>query len=754
MRVIYDGAAVWIGIECTQQRSPIVRRLTRRDREVDADRVEVDLDSRATGRDAFHFQVNAAGVLVDALRYNDTEINQDWDENWEAQVADTATGWSAEIRIPFRVLRYDRGSGKPWGLQVRRFISARQEVDELAPIPRGEAGETSRYGSLAPFDVLPEADSFELRPYALASIARLSDRTYSPRATVGGDLKWHLTPTLTADVSVNPDFAQVEADQQVLNLSTFETYYAEKRQFFLEGAELFAAPIQVLYTRRIGQVPDVPALPDGEVARAMPDPARLLGAAKLTGTAGADTQLGALAAVTGADHVTTDDALGSHDRVAEPLTSYGALRVRHGLGERGYVGAFSTAVSRFERDDYPAIGAELVCPDGRAVIAGARCMHDALVGGLDGRWRSASGAYVAEADIAASMIHGGPARTQRDGIVIASGDSSPQARVRAAKEDNGLVFDLTAEAYGRRFDINDAGYLRRANVIHTEANAGWKDTTPGSIVRESETQLEVFYRRNWRGERLSGGYQLNTHLTFANYWSMFTELHWRPEHFDDREVGDGTSLQRSGQLGWELAIATDPRKSVTASWSQSLYFLAHGPSYSGEGDLTVHALPQLDVELLPTMLVARGEDRYVQTDPVGDHVFGRQYALAAGLTLRTTYTFTPRATLQLCGQLFGESVAYRDFATAPAAEREVLIDRLTPSAAPTESTSTSRAILNASVVFRWEWRLGSTLYAVYSRSQGADRAVGSLEGAPIPWSSGLGAATTQIFLIKLSYGWP
>jgi hypothetical protein len=173
VRVIYDGAAVWIGIECTQQRSPIVRRLTRRDREVDADRVEVDLDSRATGRDAFHFQVNAAGVLVDALRYNDTEINQDWDENWEAQVADTATGWSAEIRIPFRVLRYDRGSGTPWGLQVRRLISARQEVDELAPIPRGEAGETSRYGSLGPFDVLPETDRFELRPYALASIARV-----------------------------------------------------------------------------------------------------------------------------------------------------------------------------------------------------------------------------------------------------------------------------------------------------------------------------------------------------------------------------------------------------------------------------------------------------------------------------------------------------------------------------------------------------------------------------------------------------
>ncbi len=754
LRIVYDDQALWIGIACTQQHSRIVRRLTRRDREVDSDRVEVDLDSRSTGRDAFHFGVNAAGVLVDALRYNDTEINPDWDENWEAQVAETPTGWSAEIRMPFRVLRYARAGGKPWGIQVRRFISVRQEIDELAPIPRGEAGETSRYGTLGPFEVLPGASSLEVRPFALTSIARMPDHTSSPRATIGGDLKWHITPTLTANISVNPDFAQVEADQQVLNLSTYETYYPEKRPFFLEGAELFAAPIQVLYTRRIGHVPDAPALAEGEVARAAPEPARLWTAGKLTGTLGADTQMVALGAVTGADRVTTDDALGSHDRIADPWTGYAAFRVRRGLGERGYVGAFATAVTPFERDGYARLGGGVLCPDGNTVVIGARCTHDALVGGIDGRWRSASGAYIAEADVAGSEIHGGPPRTQRDGIVIASGDASPQARVRLAKEGNGPVFDITTEAAGRRFDINDAGYLERANFIHTDESVGWRDSTPGDVVRESTTQLEYFYWRNWRGERISGGYQLNTHLTFANYWSLFTELHWRPAHFDDREVGDGTSLQRSGQLGWELSIASDPRKRVIASWSQSTYFLAHGPMYTGDGDVTIHALPQFDIELLPSVLVARGEDRYVLTDPNGDHVFGRQFAFAAGVTLRTTYTFTPRATLQAYGQLFGESVAYRDFATAPAAARAVLIDKLAPTAAPGDTTSTSRAILNASVVFRWEWRLGSTLYAVYSRTQGAARAYGSLDGAPIPWSSGVAAASTQVFLVKLSYWWP
>lgn len=752
VRILYDDEALWIRIDCVQRRSPIVRRLTRRDREVDSDRVEVDLDSRATGRDAFHFEVNAAGVLVDALRYDDTEINPDWDENWDAQVAATEAGWSAELRIPFRVLRYASAAGQRWGVQVRRFISARQETDELSPIPRGEAGETSRYGALGPFQALPDRASIELRPFALASIAHAPDGTLTPRASLGGDLKWHLTPTLTLDMTINPDFAQVEADQRVLNLSTSETFYPEKRPFFLEGTELFVAPIQVLYTRRIGHAPDGPAVPDGEVARAAPDPSRLWTAAKLTGTAGADTQIGALAAVTGENRVTTDDATGAHDRIVEPWTGYAALRVRRGLGERGYLGTFATAVGRFERQDYPSAGTDVLCPDGSTARAGARCTHDALVAGIDGRWRSSSGAFLVESDLAVSAARGGPPRVQRDGTVIASGDSSPQARIRAAKEDSGPVFDVTAEADGRRFDLNDAGYLERSNFFHTDWNAGWKDATPGTIVRESTTQLEWFYWRNWRGERINGGYQVNTHVVFANYWQAFTELHWRPARFDDREVGDGTALERSGRLGWEFAIETDPRQRVTAGWSQSAYFVSHGLTYTGEGDVTFHALPQLDVELLPSVLVARGEPRYVLTDPAtGDHVFGRQRALAAGATLRATYTFTPRATLQLYGQLFGESVAYRDFGSVAASDREVLLRDIVPAGAPAAETSKSGAVLNASAVLRWEWRLGSTLYAVYSRAQGADRAFGSLDGAPIPWTRGLGAMSTQVFLLKLSY---
>lgn len=346
----------------------------------------------------------------------------------------------------------------------------------------------------------------------------------------------------------------------MLNLSTYETFYPEKRPFFLEGAALFAAPIQALYTRRIGRLPDAPVVPDGETVRTAQDPSRLWTAAKLTGTAGSDTQIGMLAALTGENRVATDDASGSRERVADPWSGYAALRVRRGLGERGYVGAFATVVGRFETGDYPMVGSQVLCPDGSLVVAGVRCTHDALVAGVDARWRSKSGAYLVESDVAASTVRGGPPRVQRDGVVIASGDSSPQARVRAAKQNNGPVFDIVVEADGRRFDVNDAGYLERANFIHTDWNVGWKTTTPGRLVRESTTFAEYFYWRNWRGETINGGYQLNTQVVFANYWQMFTELHWRPSRFDDREVGDGTALQRRGRREpgpWLLAANDD-----------------------------------------------------------------------------------------------------------------------------------------------------------------------------------------------------
>jgi hypothetical protein len=310
LRVLYDDHALYVGIDCPQTRAPVVARLTRRDREVESDRVVVDLDTAMDRKSAYHFEVSAAGVLVDGLYYDDTELSTDWDESWDARVSRTTGGWSTEIVIPLRILRFPRKAETTWGFQARRFIAARQEIDELAFVPRDQGGEVSRFGQLGPFEHLERPLGLELRPFAAGGLAHRDavpdtlERGFGADGRLGADGKWRLSPALTLDFTVNPDFGQVEADQVVLNLTTYETFFPEKRPFFNEGLDLYATPIDVLYTRRIGAVPDAPALAPGETLVAAPRPTRIGGATKLTGRVGERVSIAALAAFTDENTVT------------------------------------------------------------------------------------------------------------------------------------------------------------------------------------------------------------------------------------------------------------------------------------------------------------------------------------------------------------------------------------------------------------------------------------------------------------------
>src|SRR5262249_53170180 len=304
VRVLYDEDALYIGFECEQTRSRVVSRLTRRDRKIEADWVEIDVDTRNDGVRAVTFRANAAGVLTDAIRFNDTDSSTDWDENWDARTARTDHGWSAELRIPLRILRFSPLPVQDWGFQARRYISMRQETDEWAFIPRDTAGEVSRYGRLDNLAARRPGGGFELRPFVLGRVRQRDpvDAMLASGADASGsaglDLKWHVSQELTLDATFNPDFAQVEADQVVLNLTNYEIEYPEKRPFFLEGIDTLATPIPVVYTRRIGHVPALPILPSGEALVDAPDPATIYGAAKLIGNLGKRFTIGALSALT------------------------------------------------------------------------------------------------------------------------------------------------------------------------------------------------------------------------------------------------------------------------------------------------------------------------------------------------------------------------------------------------------------------------------------------------------------------------
>lgn len=775
VRVLYDDEALYVGIECSQAQAAVTRRLTRRDRRIETDSVTVAFDSRRDGTTAFEFTVTAAGVLLDGIRFNDTESDDTWDENWDARTRITERGWSAELRIPLRVLRFDRLPVQDWGLQVRRYVSQRQETDEWVYIPRTEAGEVSRYGRLTGLVGLRPGGWLELRPFIVGRLG-FYDLTDDPRkrsaelsASAGLDFKLHLTQNLTLDGTINPDFGQVEADQVVLNLTSYEVFYPEKRPFFLEGIDTFASPLQLLYTRRIGRPPEPPVLredaPYRESALADPRPSTLYGAAKLMGSLGRRLTVGTLSAVAAPNEVPIQSGAGRRMlRVADPLTVSNVARLKLRVGDNAHVGLAATAVNRFENTAayVPVAAAQQLCPSGDVLAMGSRCTHDAYVVGIDGRWRSPSGTYVANGQAILSAIVGGPPRTLADGTVIESGDVAPGGFLYVAKEGGEhWVGNLTTEFAARKLDFNDLGYMRRQNWFRMSANLEYRTLKPWRGTLETHTRFEFFHRNNLDGLTLARGYQLNASARLRSFWELFIELHYREAYFDDREVGDGTALQRAGLFGLEIALTSDRRRRVYGELFTQTQLLSNGFNFTMEGDVTFRLLPQLDLQLLPQAVYTFGEPRYVAPGAAPlESLFGRLEAKSLGATLRATLTFTPRLTLQMYSQLLVASKHYYDFqvyqpeplAMQPLPPHPVVrLGDLRPTAAPTENPDFAEPVLNLSAVLRWEYLPGSVLFLVYTRAQAPELTFRRDESATLDLGAFRNGPASDAFLLKFTY---
>jgi hypothetical protein len=770
VRALYDDKNLYFGVDCWQLHAPITRRLQRRDGPLPSDGVWIVIDSRNDHRTAFHFSVNAAGSLYDGIVYDDTSFSSDWDAVWEAKVANTEHGYSIEFRIPLASLRFSAVPVASWGLQIRRSIDARQEIDDWAFYPRQAAGYVQYFGRLDDLIGLPLPDRLELRPFVLG---KLENRAAGADANVlasgtflhgsaGLDAKAHLTNELTLDLTVNPDFGQVDADTVILNLSTFETFFPEKRPFFLEGIDVFAAIRPILYTRRIGRQPAAPTLQAGEALVDEPAPSIIYGAAKVSGTIGGRTTFGVMSAMTGENEVTVQSADGTKvQRLVDPLTVFNVVRVKRQVGGNGDVGLLATATNRFEPDQL--IGGR--CPTTLALpAADGRCTNDAYVLSLDGRWRSPSGNYATAWQAIGTSLAGGPPRSERDGIAIEPGHLSGGASLYVGKEGGAhWLWSAWQHLTGRQEEFNDVGYLERKNDYQGYFNVGYRRLRPWWITRETTTALQLNLRRTLDGVQLWREIALNTVTTLRNFWWVYLELNLRGRYADDREMGDGSALGYPASGGGVATISTDPRRRVTFSWSgvAERRESGYGAYLQTNATLTFRFLPQLELALLPTATHDYGLRRYVGTDAslleIGypaAYRFGTQDATSAGLTVRAAYTFTPELSLQFYTQLFLASVHYSSFFVYPKVSfrEEVPFDALKPAGAPTGSPDSEQATLNVNLVLRWEYRLGSTLFLVYTRAQTpaltvAPGSAATFQVAPI-WQ---GKASDDVLMVKLAY---
>jgi hypothetical protein len=789
VRVVYDDEAVYVAFDCPQH-TPVARRLTRRDRWVEADSVQFDLGTRGDHKSAFEFYVNASGTLIDAIRFNDTDFSSDWDENWEAQTFVTDTGWSAEFRIPLRILRFPTAPVQSWDFQASRFISARQEQDDWAYFPRSVAGEVSHYGRLDDLRGLHEQAPLELRPFVLGRVRRRDSGAgivasgTDALASAGLDVKWHPTQSLTLDAAFNPDFAQVEADQYVLNLSTVETYYPEKRPFFKEGIDRFATPFELLYTRRIGRVPPLPGLRTDRINNEklvdVPEPTAILGATKLTGQLAEGWSVGTVQAVTARNRVQVQLGDGSRvPRVLDPLSSFNVVRLQRDLGSNAHVALMATAVTRAEStDQYPLLapgvggpGVTQLCPDpiqltplGQRLslepLPRARCFNDAYVGAADWRWRSQGGEYSTGGQVVATALANGPDRPVADGTVLRPGDVGLGAKAYAHKDGGkhwvgGVDLDLES----RRFEVNDLGYNARANQLAGSGYIEYRDLEPNGAFLEKHYVLSFGTQYNEAGLLIGQGTHFDVGGRFRNFWSYDVDVYYRGNKYDDREIGDGTTLRRDGALGSIVDLTTDTRKRVAVYFHNLAEAIYDGYAVNGRASVNTRILPQWDLDVIPTWQFAGGEPRFAATGPnAGQYLFGRLFAQSVGVTLRTTYTFHPRLTLQTYLQLFlaaGHYSGISQYQSDPTGPRPVVqLGNLTSYGGPLSSNPDfEQGALNVNVVLRWEYTLGSIFYLVYTRAQIPTTVLDPSEVGVLNVGAVGRAPASDAVLAKLSFWW-
>jgi uncharacterized protein DUF5916/cellulose/xylan binding protein with CBM9 domain len=774
LRVLYDDAAVYVAVRCFDAHpEQIVARLTRRDRDIESDKVTVDISSKNDRRTAYHFEINAAGRQLDGTRSNDTDFSTDWDGIWYSAVTRDNQGWTAELAIPLIALRYS-GDTTSFGFQVRRYLQRRQEIDEWAYVPRSSQGEVSYYGKLDALTGLHAKRLLQIAPYDSRSVTVRRKQPPLNGTDTGGnfgaDVKLGLTSALTLDATINPDFGTVEVDQVVLNLSTVETYFPEKRPFFVEGADLFSTPFQLFYSRRIGKSPEDPTLADGVNVVAAPPVGQILGAVKLTGLVTERLSIGVLDAVTASQDTVINRGQGGRDEklLVDPLANFGVLRLQRRLGESSSIGVLGTSVNRFEQANQETPVSGDACPIPHfgiqaigAPVAG-RCTNDAYTGGADLRLRTADQAFGASGQVIGSLLDKGPDRINPDGTTIKPGELGWGVMAEAGKYGGEhLLFRLSYSYMTPTLEINDAGFNGAANDQLLNWMVTLRSTTPLLGFRDVALTLGGVYETIPLTGAPNGrfGY-INWAATLPNFWTLSAHLipYYLP-YYNNREPRDGAQLETGPAYLYSGTLKTDTSKPVIFALSGFLEKTRRG--YASTGNVTVNIRPASNVELdvISNGSWSYGDPRWLSTTPATggsrDYLFRDLDSRSWDVLLRGTWTFSPTLSLQLYAQLFLDAGHYGKTTTINASGPYPRLDNKNflsvTDPAGTDNDFRDSA-LNVNAFFRWEFRPGSALWLVYTRNQ-LNTAYDVMEGQGRLRFDRLDGPSTDVFLVKLSYLW-
>jgi hypothetical protein len=740
-RVAFDAANLYVFVRAFDPHpDSIIRILERRDTFTPSDMVWLFVDSYHDRRTGYEFGVNAAGVKIDQAIYDDGNEDVAWDGVWDVATRIDSLGWSAEFRIPLSQLRYGKARSLAFGIMIDRDIYRYAERVSWPVLSQSKSGIVSQFGALEGLNDLEAPRRLEALPYVVTrNAAQITNNSYGQRSnvTAGGDVKYHVASNLTLDATVNPDFGQVESDPAVLNLSEHESFFDERRPFFIAGRGLFRFDVNcdqvscsndaLYYSRRIGRTPELA----GTYGDTVPlQPATILGAATLVGRFPTGLTLGLLDAA-------TERAASPGDTTFEPRTNFALVRVKQDLlGGNSTIGAIMTAVNR-SLDSWSS----------------PYLASSAYVGAVDFRHRFLQNNYEISGSLDASRVQGSrPAilAIQTDAVhyyqrpdgrfpldsgrTVLAGDAEELKFAKVGGQH--VLFESAYERQSEGFEINDLGFLQRAD------QQAW-NTWVGFFDRHERKYYNRFQWNNswsqyWTTAALPGeaAYNTNVRITFKNNWnmSMGGTLGQLGSTFGDRNARGGPAIRQDPYFFPSLSIGGNDRRGLVPHISAD-YFTGDGGRNS-QLDLS----PELDCKVLGKFSSAlslkwtRGisDNQWYGnfTDATGTHyAFAHLQLTTTSATLRLNYTFTPDVSLQGYVQPFVSKGTYSNVRQLSATPRAAdYNDRYAPfnniSITSNPGGFNSKAF-QSNVVFRWEYNPGSTLFLVWNEGR---RGLDSIEG--------------------------
>src|SRR5512140_2843525 len=715
VRLLYNDHALYVGVICYDAKpEQIVKQLTRRDRTSEADRFTVMIDSYFDRKTALVFSANVSGVQTDGILSQDgTVYDVTWDAVWTVGTRHFRDGWSAEFQIPYNALRFaQREDGSyEWGINFRRYISRKKETDEWVMVPRKEMLQISRWGTVQGIRNITPPLHLDLLPYVSTSGTYRSEglnqgRSPAYDARMGMDLKYGLTRNFTLDGAIYPDFGQVEVDQAVLNLTVFETFFPEKRPFFVEGSQMFAfgtsidlTSMPLFFSRRIGKAPSgnysvVP--PPGGTLEDNPLVTDILGAAKVTGRTSSGMSLGVISAATAEENATVKDAAGSRSEVmTEPRGLYNAVRVRQDLGGTSWGGGMLTAV-------------------------GHQTQPSAFSGGADWNLRFDDGGYTFDGYVAGARSS---SPTDRDGW------TSRLLFSRIAGEH--WLYVGSADFATRHYNPNDMGYFARPHDQGGYLQIRYREDFAGGIFRRYMVSMVPEARWNWDGIRTFGGVEAIGWSEFTNFWSTTLTYRRALSRYEDEERGIIGLRWLPPANAFELQVKSDERKDVSATVSGA-YEADELQKKSFYGALALTLRPASWLELTPTVYAQRTRTELAWvfgSAPVSDpavapepfSVFGDRDLDEVDMGLRGIMTFSRSLSLQWFVQVLLARGQYSNYQRAATSTTMVPYDYVSNPGYSTHDFNEST--LNANLLLRWEYLPGSAFYLVWTQARYGDSGI-------------------------------